>query len=315
MRDSIVCSKQTFRRNICGCPRIVKTKEEHKVIRAPSLGSDGFLSRRSGRSDPRVHRKNWLVPFASPLRCHVSTTILESFEAIMRRRFFPHARVKYQPDRSRAGSLGAGIAPELLTKFTPVVLTYLYCVFLRSNFDPFPGSVAFRICHPLHLLEAGDCVAHVSSVMDGFFTFLGESEVLVGDMITAGFGNFGHASPVASRLPVYQRHRKNAATPPVDSSKAASSNRQTGSGPEHESQVWFMESETTWTPSLPVHQAQGPSIPAPIILIPARYHPSRSLAGNSLFGSVKRHGTGAMAPPSPDLNSTSLPDESPFAWF
>ena len=47
------------------------------------------------------------------------------------------------------------------------------------------GGIAFRIGHPLHLLEAGDRVAHVSSVMDGFFALLGESEVLVGDMIAA----------------------------------------------------------------------------------------------------------------------------------
>jgi hypothetical protein len=28
--------------------------------------------------------------------------------------------------------------------------------------------------------------------MDGFFAFLGESEVFIGDMIAAGFGDLGH---------------------------------------------------------------------------------------------------------------------------
>ena len=45
-------------------------------------------------------------------------------------------------------------------------------VFLGSGFDAFPGGVAFGVGHPVDLLEAGNCVAHVSSVMDGFFTFL-----------------------------------------------------------------------------------------------------------------------------------------------
>ena len=70
-----------------------------------------------------------------------------------------------------------------LAEFAPVSLIQLYVVFLGGGLDPFPGGIAFRIRHPLHLLEAGDRVAHVSSVMDGFFAFVGECEVLVGDMI------------------------------------------------------------------------------------------------------------------------------------
>ena len=81
-----------------------------------------------------------------------------------------------------------------LIKFAPVLLIQLYFVFLRSGFDAFPGGVAFRVSHPLHLLEAGDCVSHVSSVMDGFLTFLGESEVFIGDTIAASFSDLGHAS-------------------------------------------------------------------------------------------------------------------------
>jgi hypothetical protein len=87
-----------------------------------------------------------------------------------------------------------GAAHERLTQFAPVLLIQLYFVFLRSGFDAFPGGVAFRVGHPLHLLEAGDCVAHVRGVMDGFFTFPGESEVLIGDMIAASFSDLGHAS-------------------------------------------------------------------------------------------------------------------------
>ena len=89
---------------------------------------------------------------------------------------------------------GGGAAHERSTKFAPALLIQLYFVFLRSGFDAFPGGVAFRVGHPLHLLEAGDCVAHVSSVMDGFFTFLGKSEIFIGNMIAASFSDFGHAS-------------------------------------------------------------------------------------------------------------------------
>ena len=82
-------------------------------------------------------------------------------------------------------SLGAGLHTGRLTQFAPVLLFQLYFVLLRGGFDAFPAGIAFRIGHPLHLLEAGDRVAHVSSVMDGFFALLGESEALVGDMIAA----------------------------------------------------------------------------------------------------------------------------------
>jgi hypothetical protein len=84
-------------------------------------------------------------------------------------------------------------AQELLTKFPPVLLVQLYFVFLRSGLDAFPGVVAFRISYPVHLLEAGDCVADVSSVMNGFFTFLGESEVFIGDAVATSFSDLGHA--------------------------------------------------------------------------------------------------------------------------
>src|ERR1700688_4837524 len=87
-----------------------------------------------------------------------------------------------------------GAAQARLTKFAPVLLIQLYFVFLRSGFDAFPGGVAFSVGYPLHLLEAGDCVPHVSSVMDGFFTFLGESKGFIGDMIAASFSDLGHAS-------------------------------------------------------------------------------------------------------------------------
>jgi hypothetical protein len=79
-------------------------------------------------------------------------------------------------------------------KFAPVSLLQLYFVFLRGGLDAFPGGIAFRIRYPLYLLETRDCVAYVSSVMDGLLTFLGESEVFIGDMIAASFSDLGHAS-------------------------------------------------------------------------------------------------------------------------
>jgi len=96
-------------------------------------------------------------------------------------------------------------------------------VFLGGGLDAFPGGIAFRIRHPLHLLEAGDRVAHVSSVMDGFFAFVGECEVLVGYMIAGSFSDLAHASRQAKQWPLYSRHRRNPPTPPIDSSKAVSS--------------------------------------------------------------------------------------------
>src|SRR5450756_2598249 len=102
-------------------------------------------------------------------------------------------RAKYGHfSRVPKASQPAGPQTERLTQFAPVLLIQLYFVFLRSGLDAFPGGVAFRVGHPLHLLEAGDCVAHVSRVMDGFFAFLGESEVFIGDMIAASLSDLGH---------------------------------------------------------------------------------------------------------------------------
>jgi hypothetical protein len=83
---------------------------------------------------------------------------------------------------------------ERLTQFAPVLFVQLYLVFFRGGFYAFPGRVAFSLGHSLHLREAGDCVAHVSSVMNGFFTFLGKCEVFIGDMIAASVSDLGHAS-------------------------------------------------------------------------------------------------------------------------
>jgi hypothetical protein len=83
-------------------------------------------------------------------------------------------------------------AHERLPKFAPVLLVQFNVMLLRGGLDAFPGGIAFSVGHPLHLPEAGDCVADVSSVMDRFFAFLGESEVVIGDLIAASFSDFGH---------------------------------------------------------------------------------------------------------------------------
>src|SRR6476661_5959592 len=80
-----------------------------------------------------------------------------------------------------------------LSEFAPVSLFQFHFVFLCSGLDAFPRRVAFGVRHPFHLLEARDCVAHVGSVMDGFFTFLGESEVFIADTIAFSFSDLGHA--------------------------------------------------------------------------------------------------------------------------
>jgi hypothetical protein len=38
--------------------------------------------------------------------------------------------------------------------------------------------------------------------MNGLLAFLGEREIFVGDMIAASLGNLGHASWLATRLPI-----------------------------------------------------------------------------------------------------------------
>jgi hypothetical protein len=78
------------------------------------------------------------------------------------------------------------------------LLIQLYFVFPGSGFDALPGGGAFSVGHTFHLIETGDCIAHVSSVMDGFFTFLREREVFVGDMIAASFSDFGQADRIGN---------------------------------------------------------------------------------------------------------------------
>ena len=66
--------------------------------------------------------------------------------------------------------------------------------FLAAILVRFQAASRSESVTPLHLLEAGDCIPHLSSIMDGFFTLFGESEVLIGDMIAASFGDLRHAS-------------------------------------------------------------------------------------------------------------------------
>src|ERR1700676_3271153 len=84
--------------------------------------------------------------------------------------------------------------PRALTEFAPVLLVQLYFVFLSGGFDAFPGGVPFGVGYALHLLEAGDCIAYVSSVMDRFLTLLREGEFFIADLMAAGFGDLGHCS-------------------------------------------------------------------------------------------------------------------------
>ena len=135
--------------------------------------------------------------------CRTSRSLLAAFSALQKIAS-GQARVRVRlvsfPSRhplSRAlGPVGSGVWPHAgsLTQFAPVLLIQLYFVLLRGGFDAFPGGIALSIGHPLHLLEAGDRVAHVSGVVDRFFSLLWESEVFVGDMIAASFSDLGHTS-------------------------------------------------------------------------------------------------------------------------
>jgi hypothetical protein len=93
-----------------------------------------------------------------------------------------HLPSRLRPDEARSR----------LTKLAPVFLMQLDVMFLRSGLDAFPRGIAFGVSHAFHLLEAGDGVAHVSSVMDGFLAFLWEREILIGNVIAAGFIDLRH---------------------------------------------------------------------------------------------------------------------------
>ena len=84
-------------------------------------------------------------------------------------------------------------AHERLPKFAPVLLVQFNVMLLRGGLNAFPGGISFGVAHALHLPETGDCVADVSGVMDRFLAFLGESEVVIGDLVAASFIDLGHA--------------------------------------------------------------------------------------------------------------------------
>src|SRR5580658_4609173 len=85
------------------------------------------------------------------------------------------------PRNLRRERVGQSSLTCCLTKLAPVFLMQLDMMFLRSGLDAFPRGIAFGVSHAVHLLEAGDGVAHVSSVMNGFLAFLWESEILIGN--------------------------------------------------------------------------------------------------------------------------------------
>jgi hypothetical protein len=60
-------------------------------------------------------------------------------------------------------------------------------VLLDSGLDALPGVAALGVSHALRLPEAGDGIARMRCVMDGFFPLLWEGKVFVGDLIAAGF--------------------------------------------------------------------------------------------------------------------------------
>jgi hypothetical protein len=97
-----------------------------------------------------------------------------------------------------AGRLLSDETRGRLTKLAPVFLLQLDMMFLRSGLDTFPRGIALRLSHAFHLFEAGDGVAHVSSVMNGFLAFLWEREILIGNVIAAGFIDLGHTNKVAT---------------------------------------------------------------------------------------------------------------------
>jgi hypothetical protein len=59
----------------------------------------------------------------------------------------------------------------------------------RGAANTFPCGVALRICYPLNLIEASDCISNMGGVGQRLFFFLRKRKVFTGE--------FGHILPIS----------------------------------------------------------------------------------------------------------------------
>ena len=70
---------------------------------------------------------------------------------------------------------------------------YFHAEFPGRGFDALPRSVALGLADAFDLIEARDRISHMRSVVQGFFFFFRECEVLIGYVIALGLIEFAHA--------------------------------------------------------------------------------------------------------------------------
>src|SRR5689334_12433297 len=87
-------------------------------------------------------------------------------------------------ERGRDGSVLAELAPALFAHLDTVLVGRLL--------DPTPRRVAFIVADALHLVEAGDRVAHVARVVDRLLALLRKGIFVAVDMIALFFAEFAH---------------------------------------------------------------------------------------------------------------------------
>src|SRR5438094_3968435 len=100
----------------------------------------------------------------------------------------------YRDSPRMARTRSAGLAST--HQLTPAAFAHLDVVPLGRGFDPLPGLLAFAVGDALHLIESGDGVSYVASVVERFLPLLGERKTGVAQIILLGGGHaLGPSSP------------------------------------------------------------------------------------------------------------------------
>src|SRR5690242_12527094 len=94
-----------------------------------------------------------------------------------------------QPNRERAGS-----ALAALGQLAPALLVHLDAELLRRREDALPRRIALRVAHALDLVEAGDGIAHMRSILQRLLALVRKGELLAGQVVAilgleSGHGN------------------------------------------------------------------------------------------------------------------------------
>src|SRR4051812_35609938 len=89
---------------------------------------------------------------------------------------------------------GRSVLPFSRPDVAPVILVHLHLELARRTANARPRLIPFLVRHVLHLVEAGDGVAHVRGVFQRFLALPGKRELLGGDVVLVFLVQFAHAS-------------------------------------------------------------------------------------------------------------------------